>query len=150
VKAIVEANLLSPHLETLVSMAGSGLDAMIDANKIEDLSRMYKLFFGVSTYTGGPQAFRKGLKDSILARGRIINETNDPLTGAAAALDEDTRKGKNNAPVQALTLALKWVQDSLDLKDKFDAILKYALLGDRTCELAITEVGVNLHVIYVA
>jgi cullin 3 len=142
VKAIVEANLLSPHLETIVSMAGSGLDAMIDANKLEDLNRMYKLFFEVSTHTGGPQAFRKGLKDSILARGRIVNEINDPLNGAAAALDEENRKGKHSTPVQALTLALKWVQDSLDLKDKFDMILKHALLGDRTCEFSITEVRV--------
>jgi hypothetical protein len=39
-------------------------------------------------------------------------------------------------------LALKWVQDSLDLKDKFDMILKHALLGDRTCEFSITEVRV--------
>jgi cullin 3 len=140
VKAIVEANLLSPHLETIVSMPGSGLDAMIDANNIDDLSRMYKLFFEVSTHTGGPQALRKGLKDSILARGRIINESNDPLNGISAAPDEEKVKGRNNPSVHALSLALKWVQDSLDLKDKFDTILKSALSGERTCELAISEV----------
>jgi len=121
-------------------MPGSGLDAMIDTNQIDDLNRMYKLFFEVSTHTGGPQAFRKGLKDSILARGRIVNESNDPLNGISTTQDEEKTKGKNSSPLQALTLALKWVQDSLDLKDKFDRILKSALLGERTCELSITEV----------
>ncbi|KIM33200.1 hypothetical protein M408DRAFT_325999 [Serendipita vermifera MAFF 305830] len=139
VKAIVEANLLSPHLDTIVSMTGSGLDAMIDANKTDDINRMYRLFFEVSTHTGGPQAFRKGLRESILSRGRLINETNDPLNGGPDEVEEEKGKSKQNTPVQALSLALKWVQDSLDLKDKFDLILKYALLSDRTCELAITE-----------
>jgi cullin 3 len=141
VRTIVEANLLAPHLQTIVSMAGSGLDVMVDGNRLEDLNRMYRLFFHVSTSTGGPQALQKGLKESIIARGKIINESNDRSNAEAT---EDT-KGKPSASTQTqnLTVALKWVQDALDLKDKFDTILKRALMNDRACELAITEVCVK-------
>jgi cullin 3 len=144
VKAIIEANLLAPHLQTIVSMSGSGLDAMIDAHRLEDLNRMYRLFFQVSFCSGGPQALRKGLRAAILARGRIINEANDAATANQAEKHEEKDakgKGKAAPQTQTLTAALKWVQDSLDLKDKFDDILKNALLADRSCELSIVEVG---------
>jgi cullin 3 len=144
VRAIVEANLLAPHLQTIISMSESGLDAMIDANRLEDLNRMYRLFSQVSVSSGGPQALRKGLRDSILARGRIINEANDTAIVNQAEKDEekDTKgKGRAGPQTQTLTAALKWVEDSLDLKDKFDDILKNALLADRLCELSIAEVG---------
>ncbi|KAG8811018.1 Cullin-3, partial [Serendipita sp. 399] len=146
VRAIVEANLLSPHLQTIISMPESGLDVMIDANRLDDLNRMYRLFFQFSASTGGPQALRKGLKDSIISRGRTINESNDPANTTINAPEEEEGqersgkgKGKTPAPVQTLTIALKWVQDAVDLKDKFDMILKQAFQGDRTCELAISE-----------
>lgn len=144
IRAIIEANLLAPHLQTIMSMSESGLDAMIDANRLEDLNRMYRLFFHISASSGGPQTLRKGLRDSILARGRIINEANDPVTVNQTEKDEekDTKgKGRAAPQMQTLTAALKWVEDSLDLKDKFDDILKNALLADRSCELSIAEVG---------
>jgi cullin 3 len=143
VRAIVEANLLAPHLQTIMSMSGSGLDVMIVANRLEDLNRMFRLFFQVSVSSGGPQTLRKGLRDSILARGRIINEAGDTVTSNQAEKDEEKDvkgKGRATPQMQTLTAALKWVEDSLDLKDKFDDILN-ALHGDRSCELSITEVG---------
>ncbi|PVF92727.1 Cullin-domain-containing protein [Serendipita vermifera] len=139
VRTIVEANLLSPHLQTIVAMPGSGLDVMVDGNRLEDLNRMYRLFFNVSTSTGGPQALQKGLKESIMARGKVINESNDRPVDTPEDPKEGKGKGNASAQTQNLTVALKWVQDALDLKDKFDTILKRALMSDRACELAITE-----------
>ncbi|KAG8775245.1 Cullin-3 [Serendipita sp. 405] len=146
VRAIVEANLLSPHLQTIISMPESGLDVMIDLNRLDDLNRIYRLFFQFSASTGGPQALRKGLKESIISRGKAINESNDASNTEVNAPEEDGEKektgkakGKTPAPVQTLNLALKWVQDAVDLKDRFDSILKSAFQGDRTCELAISE-----------
>jgi cullin 3 len=117
---------------------------MIDGSKYEDLGRMYRLFFQVSASSGGPLALRKGLKETIITRGKIINEASDPSKLAAVdGEDENDPKGKGkiNPAAQALTAALKWVQDSLELKDKFDLIMKHSLMGDSTCELAITEVS---------
>lgn len=143
VRTIVEGNLLGPLLETIITME-SGLNAMIDGNRMEDLNRMYKLFFNVSSATGGPQALRKALRESILSRGKAINEANDPTNVTAAVAgsdDEKEAKGKQKAggATQVLNVALKWVQDTLDLKDKFDLILKQAFEGDRVCEATITE-----------
>lgn len=125
-------------------MPESGLDNMIDGSKYEDLGRMYRLFFQVSTSSGGPQALRKGLKESIMARGKIINDAGDPSKAIALEAEDEADpkgKGKINPAAQALAAALKWVQDSLELKDRFDLIMKHSLMGDSTCELAITEVN---------
>ena len=123
----------------------SGLNAMIDGNRIEDLNRMYKLFFNISSATGGPQTLRKALRESVLSRGKAINEANDPTNVATAAAGSDDEKDAKEKPktgvvAQVLNVALKWVQDTLDLKDKFDLILKQAFESDRLCETTITDV----------
>jgi len=41
----------------------------------------------------------------------------------------------------ALQSALRWVQEVLDLKDKFDKILREAFSGDKTVQTAINEVS---------
>jgi len=120
-------------------MPGSGLDPMIDADRIEDLRRLYRLFVHVSSASDGPQTLKKALRESIIIRGRLIN---DSESGAPASPDEKG-KGKSRVGAQAQTLedALKWVKDSLDLKVKFDRVLKHAFDSDKVLETAIIEVG---------
>lgn len=123
-------------------MPGSGLDTMIDADLIDDLQRLYRLFVYVSSASNGPQVLKKALKESIVNRGRLINDS-DP--GAPASSDEKG-KGKARVGAQAQTLgdALKWVQDSLDLKAKFDRVLKHAFDSDKGLETTIIEVSSHL------
>jgi cullin 3 len=58
--------------------------------------------------------------------------------------DKDPKgKGKARAPsaqATALAQALRWVQDVLDLKDKFDAVLDIAFNGDKQVQASINEV----------
>lgn len=115
---------------------------MIDADRIDDLRRLYRLLVYVSSASDGPQVLKKALKESIVNRGRLIN---DSEPGAPASSDEKA-KGKARAGAQAQTLddALKWVQDSLDLKAKFDRVLKHAFDSDKALETAIIEVNSHL------
>jgi len=115
---------------------------MIDADRIDDLQRLYRLFVYVSSASDGPQVLKRALKESIVNRGRLIN---DSEPGAPASPDEKA-KGKARVGAQAQTLedALKWVQDSLDLKAKFDRVLKHAFDSDKTLETAIIEVSSHL------
>ncbi|KAI0331890.1 Cullin-domain-containing protein [Cubamyces sp. BRFM 1775] len=147
-RRILEAHLVSAHLWTVVNMPNSGLDAMIDSNKIDDLARLYRLFVRVPA---GLPCLRKSLRETVIRRGKEIN---DSSTGSAAdgaeSQDEDaaetSAKGKGkakarppNAGAQTLALALKWVQDVLDLKDKFDTIWSKAFQNDRELESGLNE-----------
>lgn len=118
---------------------------MIDLDKLDDLERMYRLFTMVPT---GLSALRKALRDSIIRCGQEINSSSEVLR-AGEAMDEDEPeegprgKSKGRAPgaaAQTLTLALKWVQDVLDMKDHFDKIWSMSFQSDRELESGINGV----------
>ena len=123
-------------------MPNSGLDVMIDTDKSEDLSRLYDLFIMVPI---GLPTLRRAIRDSIVRRGKELTA----VAGTAGAdADEDEAgdiKGKGKAravggAAQNLQIALKWVQDVLDLKDKFDAVWVKAFRMDREIETGLNEV----------
>lgn len=123
---------------------------MIDLDKVEDLNRLYRLFTRV---LAGLPTLRRSLKDSVLRRGKDTNQSSI-TTDAADDVDIDVdevdatmtgpkgkRKGKAPGPPQTLTLALRWVQDVLDLKDRFDRLWKQAFESNREIESALNEVS---------
>ena len=131
-------------------MPNSGLDAMIDSDRMDDLARLYRLFTKVSA---GLPCRRKSLRETVIRRGKEINESSSSVGGEGADSGEDdamegSAKGKGkakaqpppNAASQTLSLALKWVQDVLDLKDKFDKIWSKAFQSDRDLESSLNEV----------
>ncbi|RXW17529.1 hypothetical protein EST38_g8325 [Candolleomyces aberdarensis] len=143
---ILESTLLTPNLATVISMPNSGLDTMIDTNKLSDLARLYRLYLPVPT---GRQCLKKALRESILRRGKELNESSSgPSVGEGDADDgpeEDSSKRKEKAKSKAripnmnALPAIKWVQDVLDLKDMFDSVWKEAFQSDREVEGAINE-----------
>lgn len=147
---ILEETLLTPHILAIINNLHSGLDIMIDTDKIQDLARLYKLFTKVST---GLPALRKALKDTLAVRGKEINTAAIPGGGedeGGGGEDDDgpsTNKGKGKGKekvagggAQLLQLALKWVEDVLRLKDKFDGIWEHAFASDRELEAGMNEV----------
>jgi len=145
-RQILENNLLTPHLSTVISMPNSGLDVMINLDKLDDLARMYRLFAMIPT---GVPTLKKALRETILQRGKEINSASLSPATDDAGIEEDAEKstkvkGKGkarppNAGSQTLSLALKWVQDVLDMKDKFDTIWVSAFQSDREIETGINE-----------
>lgn len=152
-QALLVDQLLTPHLQAIMRMPGTGLVAMLDGDKIADLRRLYVLFLRVPA-DAGKDALRLALRDSVEARGKAINES---ALAVAAPPPEDEEekadpkgKGKAKAPSSgstALSQALRWVQDVLDLKDKFDAILEQAFGGDKQVQASINEVSHILPVV---
>lgn len=132
-------------------MPNSGLDAMIDLDRTDDLARLYRIFTKVAA---GLPCLRKSLRETVVKRGMAINESGISTgeDGAESGPDEDgtgpssKAKGKAKArppaaSAQTLALALKWVQDVLDLKDKFDKIWTKSFRSDRDLESSINEVS---------
>ncbi|KAK4686027.1 cullin 3, partial [Tremellales sp. Uapishka_1] len=139
--------LVTPYLNIVLNMPGSGLVSMLDSDRIADLSRLFTLFLKVPVE--GKDALRNALRETIEERGKGINQgsnSDDNLTPAAAeaGMDEDDPKGKGkakpaSAAANALTAALRWVQETLDLKDCFDRFLDLAFMGDKAVQTSINE-----------
>ncbi|KAL4062116.1 Cullin, partial [Scleroderma citrinum] len=146
-RKILEEHLLTQNLSSVIDMPNSGLDPMIDLDKVEDLSRLYRLFNMVPT---GLPSLRRGLKSSIIRRGKEVNQASMCAEGGEDVdiegdkTEGKTAKGKGKARAggnlpQTLPFALKWVQDVLDLKDKFDKGWKEAFDSNRDIESSINE-----------
>lgn len=116
---------------------------MVDASKVEDLARLYRLCSGIQT---GLPCLKRALKASISRRGKEINRLSvvvDEVEEDQAGADEGDakRKGRIAKIKSANTGASRWVQDVLDLKDRFETIWKNCWQSDREIESSINEVG---------
>lgn len=132
-------------------MPNSGLDAMVDHEKIDDLSRLYSLY---SQVLDGVPSLRRSLKISIERRGTELNNVSlegRELGEGGAEDDPDTSprgkgKAKSRPPsagAHGLALALRWVENVLQMKDKFDGIWETAFKSNRDIESGLNEVTEN-------
>jgi len=121
---------------------------MVDTDNIEDLARLYRLFIMIPD---GLPCIKRALKQSITRRGGEINRSSvGPETGEnvvdvdgmeeGGANVKGKRKHRSQNAPHALSSALKWVQDVLDLKDKLDQLWKQSFQSNRELESAINEV----------
>uniref|UniRef100_A0A3B5KPE0 Cullin 3b n=1 Tax=Takifugu rubripes TaxID=31033 RepID=A0A3B5KPE0_TAKRU len=102
---VVERELISKHMKTIVEMENSGLVHMLKNGKIEDLACMYKLFSRVPN----------GLKTMCECMSLYLREQ-------GKALVSEEGEGKN--PVD-------YIQGLLDLKSRFDRFLLESFNNDR-------------------
>jgi cullin 3 len=145
-RKILNGHLLTAHLESVIAKPNSGLDAMIDSDRLDDLVRLYKLFMMVPL---GLPCLKKYVRESIARRGIEINRNScavDPsdaragVEAEAGLQNEGKGKSRSLSGAQTLALALQWVQDVLDLKDRFDKIWEVSFERDRDLESAINDV----------
>jgi cullin 3 len=135
---LLEKCLLSRHLSTILNMSGSGVVTMLDDDRVEDLARMYRLFWRVPE---GADVMKAGLRLYIGTRGKEINEqVAAAAKGTTQAKEEDGGDVKSSVvttpPAQ---VALKWVEDVLTFKNKFDHIWRVSFEDDKGCETSINE-----------
>ncbi|KAF5377370.1 hypothetical protein D9757_008038 [Collybiopsis confluens] len=142
---ILQNHLLTDHLEAILAApnSSSGLETLIDLDAVDDLARLYRLF---SSVPKGIPTLQNALKTSIARRGREINQLSAGMDANASGTghlpaDEGRDKGKGRATLtnQTLTMALKWVQDILDLKDKMDCMWAKSFESNPKIEATMNE-----------
>ncbi|PKC14583.1 Cullin-domain-containing protein [Rhizophagus irregularis] len=98
IRNIVEEELISKHLKTVIEMENSGLIPMLRNEKMD--------------------AINETVTSNTTAEG-----------GNAASGDKQT----------GATVAVRWVQEVLDLKDKFDKVQNLALSNDKAFQTSFNE-----------
>lgn len=125
---VLQQELISNHLEDFFNLEGSGIHAMIDNDRIEDLSILYQL---VSLVNPKKTPLRNALATRVIKLGEEIEQAlknTDFSIAQQADADEagdgaDKSKAKSlSAAAQQTAAAIKWVDDVLALKDKFDRL----------------------------
>jgi cullin 3 len=121
--SLVEQETLGAHI-THILEAESGLTAMLESGKVEDLKLLHSLLSRVDPEHA---IHNERLTRLIVSSGERIN----------ASLSGDPSLAANDKTA-SLTLALRWVQEVLDLRDIYDNLLVSAYLSDQSVANAMT------------
>jgi len=106
---VVEEELIKRHMKTIVEMEGSGVVHMLKNNRMEDLACMYKLFGRVSDG-------HKTIGDCV---STYLREEGKALVTQSA--EENSQQ----------TNAVTYIQNLLELKDRFDNFLINSFSNDK-------------------
>ncbi|CAF0738060.1 unnamed protein product [Rotaria sordida] len=120
---VLEDELITKHLKTIVEMENSGVYSMLKFSKCDDLATMYKLFERVPN---GHSTIADCMSSYLREQGRAL-------------VTENAEEGKN---------AIIYIQNLLDLKDTFDSFLKHAFNDDKIFKKRINsdfEYFINLN-----
>lgn len=140
IQFVVEKRLITENIREVMDM-DSGIRSMLDNEKLDDLKLLYDL---VSRVDPDKSALKDMACDRLieLGKGVNLNLTNpgveappngEPaISGAAAAKEERAING-------ATVLAIKWVDDVLALKDKYDRIWEKSFGADKGIQTAVTR-----------
>lgn len=140
--AVVEQTLISAHLQEFLAMEGSGLRWMIDNDKVEDLSILYRL---ITRVDANKTALRDMMQKRVVELGidieKALKDANpSSVPGGGGGGGDDGDKGKTpNPAAQQTAAAIKWVDDVLRLKDKFDGLLSRCFEDDLVMQTALTK-----------
>ncbi|KAI1383589.1 putative cullulin 3 [Hypoxylon trugodes] len=143
---VLEEELIAKHIGDFFSMEGSGIKAMIDNDRTEDLTILYQL---VSRIDSKRVVLRNAVSSRIIELGieieKTLNNTDfsiaqQPDAEEAAADGAEKSKSKAlGAAAQQTAAAIQWVDDVLRLKDKFDRVWRTCFDEDLILQTALTK-----------
>ncbi|KAF2108290.1 Cullin [Lophiotrema nucula] len=140
IQKVVEDELVKNRIRELVDME-SGVRFMIDNDRVEELNLIFDLNARVDPKKG---ELTRSIQKRIVDLGNDINSAALVASQApAAATAESGDKGKGAAQEKSLNqqtvAAIKWVEDVLRLKDKFDSIWRGSFNEDQPLQTALTR-----------
>lgn len=141
IQKVVEEELIKNRIHELVEME-SGVRFMIDNDRVDELNLIYDLN---SRVDDKKTELTRAIQKRIVEMGTDINDAAIAASQAPAAAppSESGDKGKGPAQEKALNqqtvAAIKWVEDVLQLKDKFEIIWKDSFQSDNILQTALTR-----------
>ncbi|KAK7730002.1 hypothetical protein SLS53_009117 [Cytospora paraplurivora] len=135
--AVLEEQLIAKHLDKFLELDGSGLRAMIDNDRLEDLAKLYEI---VCMVPSGIEKVRKILQTRVIELGLEIEKALHEANFSAQQPGADGDEAKPLTGTARLTAAaVQWVDDVLKLKDKFDRFQHNCFQDDKVLESALTK-----------
>lgn len=151
--ALVETKLIKDHLDEFLAL-DTGLRWLINNGKFDELAALYSL---VSRVDVAKSSLTRVLQTHVIALGqeiqRVLQATDFSVPAAAAAAavpgDDDkpgdkaegakAKPAQLTASAQQTAAAIRWVDDVLGLKDKFDEIWTKCFEEDLTIQTALSK-----------
>lgn len=143
IKSVVETELIKKNLPEVIALEGSGVKYMLDNERLLELELMYELSARVDPKK---EELRKAVQARILEMGNDVNKATAAATQPPPKpSDQDAEKAEGDEkasekPVsQQTTAAIKWVDDVLQLKERYDNVLTEAFKSDQGLQTAFSR-----------
>lgn len=143
VKSVVETELIKKNLPEVIALEASGVKYMLDNERLLELELIYELSARVDPKK---EELRKAVQARILEMGNDVNKATAAATHTlpkSSDQDGDKAEGEEKAsekPVsQQTTAAIKWVDDVLQLKERYDNVLTEAFKSDQGLQTAFSR-----------
>ena len=140
IQQVVEDELIRHKMKGLIEME-SGVQFMIDNDKFYELGLVFEL---ESRVDSRKPELTKAIQTIITDMGNEINNSavqlsQAPPTGQDDQDNEGKKAGNARQINQQTVAALKWVEDILGLKQRFDKIWTTSFKSDHTISTALTR-----------
>ena len=142
IKVVLDDELIKPNLPAIVALDGSGVRSMLDNDRLGDLESIYDLNARVDPKK---EEVQREMRKRVSELGVEINKAAlNAATGKPSRLDGEQANGDGKTPaekpgnIQTAT-AIKWVDDLLQLKEKYDTILNTAFHSDQGIQTALSR-----------
>ncbi|RKF72091.1 Cullin-3 [Golovinomyces cichoracearum] len=149
ISKIVEEEMISAHMSDFLAMEISGIKSMIENDRHEDLSLLYQVLSKVDPLKG---PLKVAIQNRVLELGSKINKnlvcinSSDSNASTQSEMDKTVDGAarssnllKQSTAARQTTVAIRWVDEILSLKDKFDMVWKRCLNEDLIMQTAITD-----------
>jgi cullin 3 len=137
VTTVIEQELLTSHLQEFLQLESTGIKSMLTYDKYDNLKLLYELMSKIDVKK---EALRNALQNQVMNMGCDINKAiQNTDFSAEQEVPADGPKPKMNAAALATAAAIRWVDDVLTLKDKFDRMWIECFDEDLILQTALTK-----------
>lgn len=147
IKDVVDKQMIEQNLPDVIAMEDSGVKYMLDNDRLADLQNVYGL---ISRIDDEKKALTKAVQSRVIELGTKINNAAKELTQTPAGSGQKPEqtntnvngKGKSTEDKPPSNLqtsaAIKWVDDILQLKNKYDNVWKTSFMQDKRMQSSLT------------
>jgi cullin 3 len=143
IQAVINESLIKQNVEEVIGMEDNGVKFMLDNDRLDDLRNVYTL---VSRVDPKKVALTRALQTRVIELGEKINsaakeylQPNKPDLSETVAENGKGKAADEKSPINLQTAAaIKWVDDVLQLKRKFDKVWEDSFCRDQTMQTALT------------
>ena len=144
IRAVVEKELIKDYIKDVIEIPGSGVRFMLDNDRVHELELIYDL---ISRVDPKKEELKLAVQKRVVELGSEVNTaaTNSSQTsGKGTHMDNEKgeagKKPSGEKPInQQTAAAIKWVDDVLQLKEKYDNILSTAFQADQGLQTALSR-----------
>ncbi|KAH3666136.1 hypothetical protein OGAPHI_004325 [Ogataea philodendri] len=128
---LMDNDLITRNMESIMKLENDGLKSWVNDNNFKMLASLYKLITRVDTEL---EMLKRQLRAIVLLNCEELNtktkEELELLQKQAEDQEPDKKTKKRNSKENATQFAVRWIQNFLDLKEKYDLISKNAFDGN--------------------